>query len=371
MPKLAVVFALCLVACSKSPAERAEPKTEAQVRCAPDVEPLPNRIQRGMCLAHNYQASGSKGYGSKTSAKTLNELKELGVQWVSLTPFGFMERLDEARVHPIGNYRAGETDDRMRREIRQAKKVGLHVVLKPHLWIVDGKWRGEIDFDEEKAWGQWFDSYEEWILRYADLAETEGVDILVVGVELRSMERKLERRWRRLVGKVRRRFEGKVTYSANWDDARSLPWWDAVDYIGIQFYPPLASNLRTDSSTIRSKVDQALATIEALSKARGKPVLFTEVGYRSSPDALIEPHAWPERVGNIRIDHQTQAEAYRALIEAVRDHSWIAGIYWWKWFTDPATTEEGPAGFSPRGKPAEAILRAAYAGNCSATSESP
>ncbi len=382
-PKLAVVFALCLIACSKASDERAKPATEAPaiaskntrtapgLRCEPGIKPLPDRIQRGMCVAHNYQVSGSKGYGSKTSAATLKELKELGVQWVSLTPFGFMERLDEPKVHPIGNYRAGETDERMRLEIRQAKKAGLHVVLKPHLWIVDGKWRGEIGFDDERAWSQWFDSYEKWMLRYADLAQAEGVDILVVGVELRSMESKLEGRWRRLIRKARRRFEGKVTYSANWDDAPSLPWWDALDYIGIQFYPSLASSPRTDVSVIRSRIDEQLDALGVVSKARGKPVLITEVGYRSSPDALIEPHAWPERAGKIRVDHQTQTEGYRALIESIRDRPWVAGIYWWKWFTDPATTEEGPAGFSPRGKPAEAILRSAYGGNCTAPDATP
>jgi hypothetical protein len=39
----------------------------------------------------------------------------------------------------------------------------------------------------------------------------------------------------------------------------------------------------------------------------------------------------------------------------------VEQIYWWKWFTNPATNEEGPVGFSPRGKPAEAVLRDACA----------
>ncbi len=383
-PNRAAVLVLCLVACSKANDEHAKQTTEAPKvalentkaevpppRCAPGITPLPDRIRRGMCVAHNYQEGGRNGYGTRTSAATLKELKELGVQSVSLTPFGFMERLDESKVHPIGNYRAGETDERMRLQIRQAKEEELHVVLKPHLWIVDGQWRGKIDFDDDKAWSRWFDSYEKWMLRYADLARSERVDILVIGVELRSTEGKLERRWRRLIRKVRQRFEGKITYSANWDDAVTLPWWDAVDYIGIQFYPPLASRPRVDFPTILSEVTRQLDAIEALSDAHRMPVLITEVGYRASPDALIEPHAWPERAGKIRIDHQAQAKGYKAVIESIRDRPWIAGMYWWKWFTDPTTSEEGPAGFSPRGKPAEAILRAAYGGNCAPSNAAP
>lgn len=366
-----MVFALGLLACSKtSEAPKAaveDPEPVAPgLRCAPGVDPLPDRIQRGMCVAHNYQGSGRKGYGSKTSAATLRELKELGVEWVSLTPFGFMQRLDEPKVHPIGGYRAGETDERMRSEIRGAKEIGLQVMLKPHLWIVDGKWRGEIGFDDAKTWNRWFDSYEKWMLHYADLAEAEGVELLVVGVELRSTESKLEERWRRLIRKVRRRFHGKITYGANWNDAEAVPWWDAVDYIGIQFYPPLATDPRASASAIRPEMAKRLDAIEALSGARNKPVLFTEVGYRASEDALVSPHAWPDSRGGAGVDDRAQALGYAEFVAAIRSRPWVAGVYWWKWFTDPNTTEEGPAGFSPRAKTAEAVLRAAYRGNCAA-----
>lgn len=356
-----------MMACTKTSDEQIEPIITAPIlRCAPDVEPLPSRIQRGMSVAHNYQAAGSKGYGSKTSATTLAELKELGVGWVSLTPFGFMQRLDEPRVHPIGNYRAGETDERMRREIRKAKETGLEVMLKPHLWVIDGKWRGEIGFDDANAWSRWFDSYEKWMLHYADLAEDEGVGLLVIGVEFRSMESKLEGRWRRLIRKVRRRFHGEITYSANWDDAESVPWWDAVDYIGVQFYPPLAKDTGVGASAIRAEMDRRLNQMGELSAAKGKPVLFTEVGYRASEDALVTPHAWPESQKGAAVDGRAQAIGYAEFVEGVRSRPWVAGVYWWKWFTNPNTTEEGPAGFSPRGKHAEAVLRAAYGGNCAA-----
>jgi hypothetical protein len=330
------------------------------------VAPLPERIQRGICVAHNYQASGRKGYGTKTSAKTLRELKALGAEWVSLTPFGFMRGLDEPEVHAIGDYRAGETDDRMRREIRQAKQLGLNVLLKPHLWIVDGKWRGAIAFDDEKAWHDWFDSYERWLLHYADMAEAEGVALFAIGVELRSTERALERRWRGLIRRTRKRFKGKLIYAANWDDVSNVDWWDALDYVGVQFYPPLTNELDAERSTIRSTLDERLDEIEAVSVRARRPVIFTEVGFRASKDALIRPHEWPDDPSRVPADAETQALGYRIFTEAIRSRPWVAGIYWWKWFTDPNTTEEGPTGFSPRGKPAEAVIRASYGGNCAA-----
>jgi len=330
---------------------------------------LPERIQQGISVAHNYQDGGAKGYGTETSTATLRELRELGVEWISLTPFGFMRSLAEPQVHAIGDYRAGETDERMHREIRQAKALGLKVMLKPHIWIVRGQWRGEIELPDAAAWRRWFDSYQRWLLHYADMAEAEGADILVIGVELRSTERVQERRWRDLVSEVRRRFHGEITYSANWDDASALPWWDAVDYIGVQFYPPLATSEATSRSDIRSVVAARLDGIAAIARRHDKPVLFTEVGYRAASDALVHPHGWPERKAEVRFDARAQATGYQTLIEAVRTRPWVQGLYWWKWFTDPKTTEEGPAGFSPRGKHAERILRAAYGGRCAARGE--
>ena len=357
---VALSFWVLLAGCSKPTGE----KQATDDPCASFATPLPESIQRGISLAHNYQEGGSRGYGTTTSVATLRELKELGVEWVSLTPFGFMRSLVDGEVHSIGDLRAGETDARMHQEIRQAKALGLKVMLKPHIWVVRGQWRGEIELPDAAAWKRWFDSYQRWILHYADMAESEDVDILVIGVELRSTERSHERRWRSLASEVRRRFKGALTYGANWDDAAALPWWDAVDYIGVQFYPPVATTETASQREIGALVAARLDGIEAIARRFDKPVLLTEVGYRAASDALIHPHEWPERNPGAHFDPRVQANGYQTLVEAVRTRPWVRGIYWWKWFTDPNTTEEGSTGFSPRGKLAEAMLRAAYGGRC-------
>lgn len=320
-----------------------------------------------MSLAHNYQHRGTKGYGSETSAATLSELASLGVEWVSLTPFGFMRALHEPRVHFIGDYPGGETDARMTAVITQAKARGLRILLKPHLWISGGRWRGEIGFADPRDWARWFDSYTRWILHYAEMAERHGVDSFVIGVELRSSQRAHAERWMALVDEVRERFSGQITYSANWDDAAEVTWWGAVDAIGVQFYPPLVDDSDPTPSVVGARIASQLDGLEALSRRYDKPVVFTEVGYRASADALAEPHVWPERAASAASDPRLQALGYRAFVEAIRGRSWVHGVYWWKWFTDPNTDEEGPTGFSPRGKLAEGVLRAAYGGRCDAT----
>lgn len=366
VPLLLALFAQPAWAGCSRPRQDAssEPSPQAPSRCAPGVEPLPAGIRRGMSLAHNYQHGGRRGYGTPTSAASLRELEALGVQSVSLTPFGFMRGLDDPQVHGVEDVPAAETDERVRREIRAAKALGLRVFLKPQLWVVGGAWRGRLDPGSPEGWNRWFASYEAWLLHYADLAQSEAVEQLAIGVELESTERRFEDRWRELVKKVRARFGGEIVYCANWDNVDALPWWDAVDSIGVQFYPPLTEGSAVDEAGIRGRLHAAMAGLKRVSERTERPVLFSEVGYRSAKGSLAEPHQWPERVENAEADQDVQALAYRLFVEAVRSQRWVRGIYWWKWFTDPKTAEEGPTGFSPRGKSAEAVLRSAYGGNC-------
>ena len=374
-----VLVMLVSPACSKETAtpEKTDSGSDAigahtpMERCPADVDQLPEGVQQGVCVAHNYQRKGRRGYGSATSLETLKELRALGVEWVSLTPFGFMRSLSDPEVHPIGNVPAGETDDRMRKEIRAAKKLGLHVLLKPHIWIIGGAWRGNIDPGSAAAWSQWFKSYERWILHYAELAAEEGADELVIGVELKSTERRFQDRWRRLAAKVRKRFKGNITYSANWDDASRVPWWDAVDYISVQFYPPLADKGDATHAEVTQRLNARLDELESLANAQKQRVSFTEVGFRSAPGAHVHPHEWPERANAQAADVGVQALGYRVFLRSIQDRPWVRGVYWWKWFTDPKTAEEGPTGFSPRKKPAEGVLRAAYGGDCESARAQP
>jgi len=332
--------------------------------------PLPSRVMRGVCLAHSYQSGGTAGYGSEASARTLDELRALGVRWVSLTPFGFMSGLESDAVRPLFDHVGGETDARIRAEIRAAHARGMSVQLKPHIWIRGGAWRARIDPGGAEAWTRWFASYRAWFLHYAHLAALERVEALVVGVELGSSVTQQPERWRALIREVRRVFPGRLLYAANWDAVSSVPFWDALDAIGVQFYAPLTDRADASLAALTERAGRALDAYAELSRSVDRPVVLTEVGYRSSSDAALRPHAWPEHDQAPSVDEAAQAQAYRALFRAVAARPFVHGVFVWKWFTDPSTREEGPTGFSPRGKTAEAVLRSVYSSPPSARSSS-
>ena len=103
----------------------------------------------------------------------------------------------------------------------------------------------------------------------------------------------------------------------------------------------------------------------------GKPVLFTEVGYRSTADAAVEPWLWHS---DAPADPALQATCYEAMFETFWNRPWFAGAYIWKWFPEynPGGRENSSwarrmnrrreEGFTPQGKPAEAVLKRWYGG---------
>jgi hypothetical protein len=79
--------------------------------------------------------------------------------------------------------------------------------------------------------------------------------------------------------------------------------------------------------------------------------------------AATQPYIWPEWVtgeSQSFAGDSEQARGYRTIIERFGGSQRVQRIYWWKWFTDvDGFTDEGPLGFSPRGRFAEGVLRQA------------
>jgi hypothetical protein len=344
------IFLLLLTTC-----ECVTPIVRPALTSPSQAAPLADEVQRGVCLAHSWENGGEHGYGSATSSGTLDELKELGVQWISLTPFGFMNSLQSESVEHVGERSGGERDERVRAEIQAARDRGIQTLLKPHIWVGRGEWRAEL---APSDWLAWFRSYREWILIYARIAEEESVPILAIGTELRSSAHHADE-WRALIDDIRGVYSGELTYCANWDSVDAVSFWDAVDYIGVQFYPPLASNPDASAEEMGVQLRGHLERLELVSERVERPVLLTEVGYKATRDTAVRPYEWTERSAS-PVDEAAQALAYEVLFHEVADQPWIRGLYIWKWFTNPDTHEEGPRGFSPRGNPAEVILRRAF-----------
>jgi len=268
-------------------------------------------------------------WGSDDMARTLDVLADLGVNWVAIHPYGGIR--DDGTV---GHSRIDHLYDDpswLTRAIREAHARGLRILIKPHLayWGTRFAWRGEIRFDDEEAWGRFFEGYEEWITKVARLAK--DCDAFAVGTELDQTTTHHEERWRRIIAAVRKETEAPLTYSAGWDTFRTVPFWDALDAIGIQSYFPLVGHEGCPSdSELALGWSAIVAELEAFGRERDRPVVLAELGYNRSLEAAVRPWSYRTDADPAALDLQLRCLA--AALDALERSEGIVGAFLWKWF---------------------------------------
>lgn len=303
-----------------------------------------------------------KGYGTAASARAMDEAVQLGATWVSLTPFGRVGDLGGEGVDLVFEAPFAENRKNVLAAIAQAHERGLNVLLVPHLWVESGEWRALIDPEDDAGWARWAESYRRFLLTWAEVAREGGVEMLSVGVELRSwVTTARAESFLPIIEDVRRVYPGLLTYSANWDDVDETMILEAVDLIGINAFYPLAEREGAALPELLEGGRRVGARVEEVARAWGKPVVLTEIGYTTRRDPALRPWEWPDSMKNVVIDQAAQADAYTAIIAPFLDARFCAGFFVWRYYADPDdVSQEAEWGFSPRGKLAELVLRDAF-----------
>ena len=297
----------------------------------------------------------SDAYGTLKANRALLALRDLHVEWVALVVTWYQDRVDSLAIYRDPRYTPD--DDGLVRAIQLLHRLGFKVMLKPTVDVQDGSWRGDIAFESEEQWNLWFSSYRHFLNHYARLAADQEVEELCVGVELAStLDR--ERNWREVIEGVRQRFPGPLVYAANWDSFWEVPFWDALDYVGIDAYFELAVDEDPTVEELMAAWAPWVAELEALYEIVQKPILFTEAGCRSISRASARPWDWATPG---EVDLEEQARYYEATLRTFWDKPWFYGFYWWAWSPQWGSGGTYDTGYTPRGKPAADVLARWYA----------
>ncbi len=295
----------------------------------------------------------------------LGSLEDKGFNWVTFVPYGSQRDSKSAEIRQ----RRGDSSEMKRRNeywiqsIVDARKAGFKVFLKPHIWMFSpepGKWRSDIYPENDENWTLWSKSYRDFILRYAEIAEKAEAEMYCVGTELTMLSKKKPKFWREVISDVKKIYSGKITYAANWyEEYENITFWDDLDYIGIQAYFPLVNQDYPSVEQISKGWEKYLDDIVKVSKKYNKQVLFTELGYKSSPDGATKPWEWVDysTEDELIVSEETQANSYQAFFDMVWEKEWFIGMHLWQWRTD----NRGRRGkvevdFTPRGKLAEEVI---------------
>jgi hypothetical protein len=346
---------ICLVLVLLTNASMAEQPYDHAARMVqiyknPSLAPL-SAFQKGIVYASWWPGE----YASAESDQTLAQaIKPLGVNWIAIVVTCYQDSITSTRIK-CKPESLTPTDADLTHIIRDAHRIGLRVMLKPHIDLSDKSkhWRGEISFGkDENAWREWFSNYNSFITHYAKLAQEANADYFVVGTELVQTSYRTAQ-WRDIIKAVRNLYTGPLTYSAHhFDEEFSINWWDALDTIGIDAYYPLAHNSHPTVAQIKKAWIPIVARLGKLSKKWDRPVILTEVGYES----LEGTNRTPWQSQGHKIEFEEQADSYQALFDAFANQDWWRGVFWWVWTIHTARNSPINSDFTTYNKPADDVL---------------
>ena len=297
---------------------------------------------------------------NKINQDNIMPIKKVSANYVTLMPFGFIKDLNSPKI-TFNSSRQwfGETEKGIEQYSTEFRKNDIKVMLKPQIWVWRGEYTGFIKMNLEENWKILEASYSDFILTYAKLAQKINAEILCIGTELEKFVENRPNYWSKLILKIRKIYKGKLTYAANWDEFKRVPFWGDVDFIGIDAYFPLSTK---KSPTIQDFIVGWQSHKNQIIKVRekvNKPVLFTEFGYRSVHYTGKEPWNSDRVEGNV--DLKNQSNALEAIYQQFWKESWFAGGFLWKWFHNHAKVGGVKNNrFTPQNKPAELIIKKAY-----------
>jgi PKD repeat protein len=304
----------------------------------------------------SFQASE---YQDPQSGQSLDDLASTGANWASLLATWYMDTPNSTAI--AADALKSPTDAAVIQAITDMHARGLKVMLKPHVDVKDGTFRGAIAPSDTAAW---FASYTTFINHYAAIAQAQSVELFCIGCELKTMSGAGNlSSWQTIIAGIRGVYSGPLTYASlsvfpN-DEYVAVSFWPLLDIAGLDVYTPLTGKFDPTVAELiaawNSNYNMPLA-LRTWQAGLGMPAMFTEMGYESVAGTNITPYYVNLASGTA--DQQEQANCYEAALEVWTQEPWLKGIFWWGWAVPlpPA----GDKDYSARGKLAQGVLKTWY-----------
>jgi hypothetical protein len=314
------------------------------------------------------QSPKINGIGFVSSDKPISQsnvkpLVNINANYVALNPFAIIKDLNSPQV--IFNSKHQwfcESSKGIKQYANEFKNSEIKIMLKPQIWVLNGKFTGFIKMKTEADWLLFEESYRKFILDYAQIATDINANVFCIGVELEQFTINRPKFWVQLINEIKEVYTGELTYASNWDEYKRISFWNQLDYIGVDAYFPL-SDLKNPSALDLSKgwkvhKEGLLKTHEKFEK----PILFTEYGYRSVDYTGKEPWDSASKTES-ETNLNAQTNAMVAVYHEFWTEHWFAGGFLWKWFPNHSTVGGHLDNrFTPQNKPAQKIIKFVYGG---------
>lgn len=352
-----------------------------------DPLPLPNITPRegGFLTGIEIMPASQAGDAYHISS-AISNIASQHSGWIILTPTWTFTHQVPPVLEPDPNHDPLWYD--LEEMTRNAAYHGLQVAYHPQPQFFRDRDQWWISAPRDFSWwNSWFDQYREFAVHYAEAAERQGAEILILGGDWLSpalpggklptgepsgVPADAELRWSGILADIRSRYSGIIAWSMSLpEDDRKPAYLELVDAIFLDWNPSLSAGPLPDLEEITS---QALESLEGdvyefwadwLNPAETQLIL--SIAYPSVSGWQLEC-ADPEnqacydlsafaapapRIDNLAPGFAEQAAAYQAMLSSAAGQEWIAGIISRGYYSQVILHDKS---ISIHGKPAEDLL---------------
>ena len=300
------------------------------------------------------------GSRDKALQKHVDPVVAVHANYAAVMPFGFIRSLDDPNI--IFNTERqwyGETKAGGKQYIEILQRNQIKTMIKPQIWVARGEFTGDIQMKSDEDWRQFEKTYRDFALMYAALAQETKAEVYCIGTELEEFVKHRPKFWTSLIAEIKEVYQGKLTYAANWDEYKRIPFWKELDYVGVDAYFPLSDVEDPTKEVIKMGWQKWKTELLDIANLVERPILFTEFGYRSMNYTAKKP--WLVDRNQMQVNLEAQANALQVLFDEFWGESWFAGGFVWKWFLhhDQVGGVDDNR-FTPQNKPAEDVIRNQY-----------
>jgi hypothetical protein len=323
---------------------------------------------------------------------TFKEIESLQAGWIFLTPTWTFTQQYPPVLGAV--YGKDHSWNDLSFSAETARSFGLQVAYQPQANFplnLDEWWSSSTR--DYPWWQVWFERYSHFILSFADKAQMDGAQALVLGGDWISpalpggilsdgtpsgVPADAERRWRELIAEVRERFEGQLFWALPADNERIQPppFIEELDHVYLLWSFPLtgsaeysqeqlvnnAGNYLDDEVflldiSLEMPITIAASYPSAKGGLQGCVSELDEIGSQTCLDPLLLEPPHPDNT-DVMHDFQGQASAYAALMQAINARDWIDGFVSRGFYTPARLHDKSNSIY---GKPAAEILSGWYA----------
>ena len=314
--------------------------------------------------AVNIRTNGTEDYASENFKNTVRKMAVDGVNTIALVVQYNQVDQNSSNLFPTNNT---ASDTALISGIKFIQSIGLKATIKIFIEPNNGYWRAMISANNRDSW---FSDYTSILRKYALISQQNNLGLFNIGTELATMASPKHnpdntRRWKEMIAIVRSIYSGKLTYGGNWGDpyneANEIQFWGDLDYIGISAYYSLSNEQIPQVGTMLASWQNIHnISLQPLVNRWNKPIIFTEVGFRSINQGAYYPAEW---FRSANFEEIGQANAFEAMFSFFDNKSYMAGMQIWDVSSDPNYGGQGNTDFTFVNKKAESTVKKWFTGS--------